>query len=115
MTAVKIKKVNPYPIKAALAGAAGTIAGKIVKLTQVGFLVETEKALSPGQQFTIQFELPVMVTPIAAVGVVVKVYSRYGGVPGQSKSHALNEIHFKSLSDDQSQRIYHFLSTIKQI
>ena len=114
MTAVKVKKINPYPINTTLTGTAGPMQGKIVKLTQVGFLVETEKGLGLGQQFTLLFELPVMVVPITVVGVVVKVYSRYGGVPGQSKSHSLNEIHFKSLSEELTQRIYQFLVTIKQ-
>ncbi len=114
MAAVNVKKVNPYPISATLTGSSGPIKGNIEKLSKVGFLVETEKGLGLGQQFSVQFELPVMLTPINIIGVVVKVYTQYGGSSGGQKSHSLNEIHFKSLSKEQSQSIYRFLVTIKQ-
>jgi hypothetical protein len=115
MVAQRVKKVTAYPISATLTGPSGAIKGNIVKLTKVGFLIETEKSLTVSGQFTVSFELPVSLETVTCVGVVVKVYSRYGGEPGKLKSHALNEIHFKSLSGEQSQRIHQFLVKIKQV
>src|SRR5687768_10909137 len=99
MTATKVKKVSPYPITASLTGPESLV-GKIAKLTSIGVLCETEKPLVLGQQFTVVFTLPVVGRTIQAMGIVIKTYARYGGEPGKSKSHSLNEIHFRNLGDE---------------
>jgi len=114
MTAVKIKKVTAYPITTSLTGPTGTFSGQILKLTSVGLMCETEKTLAPGQQFTLNFTLPAFNKVIQTVVVVVKTYARYGGEPGKSTSHGLNEMHFRSLPEDQRMAIAQFVNTIKQ-
>jgi hypothetical protein len=114
MAAVKVKKVSPYPIAATLSGSE-TLAGRIAKLTSVGILCETEKPLQVGQQFTVVFTLPVVGRTVQAMGVVIKTYARYGGEPGKSKSHSLNEIHFRNLGDEDHKAVHNFLTSIRQV
>ena len=114
MSAQKVRKISPYPIPATLTGEE-TMAGKIAKLTNVGVLCETEKPLQPGQQFTLAFTLPVIGRTVQAVGVVIKTYARYGGEPGKSKSHSLNELHFRNLGDEDKIAVHNFLTAIRQV
>jgi hypothetical protein len=114
MTAVKVKKVSPYPIAVALTGPESA-QGRAMKLTTVGLLVETDRPLPLGGQFTLGFVIPVLNRAVQTVGVVIKTYARYGGEPGKSKSHTLNEIHFKSLGEEDKIAIQSFLSAIHQV
>ncbi len=114
MAAARVKKVNPYPIPATLT-AKDSVQGRIAKLTTVGFLIETERPLGLGHQFTINFVIPVINKAVQTVGVVIKTYARYGGEPGKSKSHTLNEIHFRNLGEEDRVAVNQFLSTIRQI
>src|SRR3954471_9327826 len=114
MAATKIKKVSPYPIAATLTGTE-SMTGRIAKLTNVGILCETERPLQVGQQFTIAFTLPVVGRTVQAMGVVIKTYARYGGEPGKSKSHSLNEMHFRNLGDEDRIAVHNFLTSIRQV
>ena len=114
MAAKKIKKVSPYPIPVVLTGAE-TVQGRIPKLTNVGFLVETERPLTLGTQLSITFVLPVLNKNIQATGVVIKTYARYGGEPGKEKSSMLNEIHFKTILEEDRVAVTKFLVTIRQV
>lgn len=115
MGSLKVKKVSPYPIPVTIAGTSATFTGRIGKLTTVGVLVETDKPLGLGQQFNLTFTIPVINKAIQAVGVVIKTYARYGGELGKTKSHTLNEIHFRSLGDEQRIAIHSFLLSIRQV
>ena len=109
-----VKKVSPYPITVTLTGGE-TMTGRIAKLTSVGVLCETEKPLRPGQQFTMAFTLPVIGRTVQAAGVVIKTYARYVGESGKSKSHSLNELHFRNLGDEDKIAVQKFLTAIRQV
>src|SRR5690349_21854120 len=91
-----VKKVSAYPILAQITSPTATYSGKIIKLTMVGILVETEAHLGIGQQFNVNFHLPVSNANILAVMVVVKAYSRHSGELGINKNHHMIELHFRS-------------------
>jgi len=114
MSAAKVKKVSPYPITVTLTGK-DAIQGQIAKLTTVGFLVETERALGLGQNLGVKFVIPVINKAVEVVGVVIKTYARYGGEPGKSKSHTLNEIHFRNLKEEDKLAVSKFVGSIRQV
>jgi hypothetical protein len=111
---VNIKKISPYPISAALNGRYGTTPGRIVKITNVGFLIETLASVSVGDQFTVSFVIPVHEKKIETAVVVIKTYLRHGGELGKSSTEHLNELHFKTLGEDHKLSIQQFLTAIKQ-
>lgn len=110
---VKVKKVSAYPIDADLVGKAESQKGRIVKLTNIGLLIETQKALQLGEHLSIRFVLPVHEKNIDGEVVVIKTYIRHGGEGGQSGSHHLNELHFRAMSDGQKLDVHRFLASIK--
>jgi len=111
--AVKSKKVSAYPIEGQLAKASEVIKGRIVKVTNVGVLIETQKAVALGDQFTVRFSLPVFETKIESAVVVIKTYMRHGGAAGAS--HHLNELHFRDLEQAMKLEIHRFITKIKQV
>lgn len=105
------KKVSPYPISVQLEG----FAGKIVKLTTTGFLVETSQPLQVNKVYESQFILPVMNVTVVFKGIVVKTYDRFRGGLGESQANLkLAEISFKSLGSGNKEQINHFMVKIGQ-
>lgn len=114
MSAATVKKVTPYPIPITVTKGSDTVSGRIAKLTNVGLLAETEKPLSLGQQYSVTFTIPVINRTVQVAVVVIKTYARYGGEPGKTRSHTINELHFRNLSDEYKISIHSFLSSIRQ-
>ncbi len=131
---VRIKKVNAYPIPITMKSATETHTGKIVKITDVGFLAEFHApTLKPGEKFECAFELPVLHAAISEYVVLVKLYTQWapgthGGPPAaapvtkeppapagsQASSHVLHlcELHFLSLSITNRAQIVAFVNQL---
>ncbi len=108
------KKVKPYPIECVLTGKAQPVNGKIVKLTEVGFLVNVGREFFRTLEvFTVDFLLPVSKDAISSQVKVITTYDNYKEPNGASSR--LIEMQFTHLPDAQSKSIYNFLVAIKQI
>jgi hypothetical protein len=105
-------RAQAFPIPVQLSGSHGTHNAKIQRLTSLGCLIEIEKPLGMGHHYTLTFVLPGYHEQITAVGVVVKAYTGLGGEPGKSKSHTLDELHFKPLSDHHRTLIDNFVKVV---
>ena len=113
MSAVKVKKVKPYPIVAQLAGPSGAGPGQILKLVMKGFIVDMQsKVLKVGDIYQVTFELPVLRVVIDQFAKVMKTYDRVNS--GSQAIERLAEFHFTALSDEQTKKIYSFLTAIHQ-
>lgn len=130
---VVIKKVSPYPIDAVVAKNGATRPGRIVRITQNGFLLETDEIYMVGKVYEVQFQLPAFRSALQVSAKVVKSYNRMvmasAEVPSSGeattkpdsstksglKSEKLVEMHFVSLSDLQNEAIYKFLRATKQV
>jgi hypothetical protein len=132
---VRIKKVSAYPIPITMKSATETLAGKIVKITDVGFLAEFHApTLKPGEKFECAFELPVLHAAISEPVVLVKLYTQWAAgtqtapspspAPAakeaapppnsQASSHVLHlcELHFLSLSITNRAQIVAFVNQL---
>ena len=116
MSAAKVivKKVAAYPIPVQLQDRNGVTPGNIVKLTQVGALVETVRNLPLGSNYTLTFALPLLEHSVSCSGIVVKGYTRFGGLVEGMKSNALNEIQIKNISETDRGYIVEFLNQLKR-
>lgn len=124
---VKVKKVKAYPFPLQIMTDSGVIQGQVVKLTLQGFLAEVpSSALQTGEKVQVSFELPVLHAVINEPGVMVKLYTQWGGRgqtqgPAEASSAASNvhhlhliEIHFKPLSIAGSESISTFLRSLNK-
>lgn len=115
---VIIKKVHAFPFKLDFKSETLSFIGYVVKLTQQGFLFETEvNSLKPGMKFTSIFELPLIHQIIETETIVVKIYNHYPATlvhPSGQKNINLIEMHFKLLTKDQNDHIYEFLKLVQK-
>lgn len=132
-TEVKVKKVNAYPISAALTTLMGPAQANILKLTLVGFIAEIKTPyLKVGEKLEVSFEIPVTHKQIKQQCVVIKLYNQWRppedaktpqegantpapvDVPGHKPGTVqhLAEIHFKPLTQDARRAINDFLKKI---
>lgn len=120
--APQVKKVRAFPIPVNLTlGAAGTspaappIPMNIVKLTQQGFLAETQVAsMKLGEKGQVQFEIPVSHDAINEACVIVKHYSHWVEKDGGQVPGFLIEAHFHQLSEAALKKITSFLSSLRR-
>ncbi|MDX9732166.1 MAG: PilZ domain-containing protein [Bdellovibrionales bacterium] len=115
MAEPKIKKVKPYPFRAELKDAGGTQEVSVVKLTKQGMLFEAPGTkLQPGDKIEVAFTIPVLGGAVAAVGVVIKLYSQLVGATGARGSMSLVEAHFRAISPTAMEHISSFLEQTGQ-
>lgn len=84
----------------------GGKAGKILKLVQTGFLVETAQPMLVGKMIKETFELPVIKTTVTFTGVVVSTYDQ--------ASKKIAEVTFKEIDPKSKKNIIDFLTKIRQ-
>lgn len=113
MNNTRVKKINAYPIDAALALAKGPATGKILKLTQIGFLIELASPfLQVGDKIEASFELPVTHKYIKENCLVIKIYNQHLGTLDHKVQH-IAEIHFKPLTAESRTAITAFLNLLR--
>lgn len=112
---VVTKKHRPYPIEIVLRSQGIEVKGRIVKLVEIGFLMEHEFPIKVHQLFDFTFNLPVQRTPLSGQGVVVKTHDQFRGELGKDKNYHIAELHFKDLHPQKLYAITQFLKAIKQI
>ncbi len=109
---VQVKKVQAYPIAASLALANGPAQGKILKLTQMGFLIELATPfLQAGDKLEVTFETPVLHKTVKETCVVIKLYNKHTGSKEGGVQH-IAEIHFKPLTPVGKTAITSFLNLL---
>ncbi len=113
--ASKVVKVRPYPIAAQLKGEVHELKGNVVKLTQIGFLIECEVPLKVGSRYQVRFEIPVYHHLIETEMVVIKTHDEFRGSLGDQRNYRLAELHFKNLSVLHLKFVTDFLRTIQQV
>ena len=108
-------KVAPYPIAISILRSEGMplLAGAILKLTDVGFLMRVDETQFYKVAETLQqvsFELPVLGTRVRSAGKVVKTYDGLESMTkaGLKKMKTI-EVHFLNLSDENKRNIHSFL------
>lgn len=112
----QVKKVRAFPIAATLSlGAHPPIPIKIVKLTQQGFLAESQTAsMKLGEKGQAQFEIPVTHDVINESCVIVKHYSHWVEKDGGQAPGFLIEAHFQQLSEAALKKITSFLNSLRR-
>jgi hypothetical protein len=109
---VQVKKIPAYPIPAALVLANGPAQGKILKLTQTGFLIElATQFLQAGDKIEVTFETPVQHKTVKESCVVIKLYNQHRGSKEGGVQH-IAEIHFKPLTHEGKTAITNFLNLL---
>ena len=100
-----------YPFAAQV----GSQAGRIQKLNLRGFMCETQKPLNVGDEFQVNFSLPIMGNRVMAPCIVVKTYDYILSDKkiNQGKTSLLSEIHFKSITSDVQKVLSEFLKRYK--
>ncbi len=116
--AVRVKKVRPYPIPATISGGEKPLSGNLIKLTQMGFLIEVgANFMKVGEKYQVAFDIPMANWNVHEGVVVVKSYNQFGGAVGAAAGGSLVrvlEMHFRSLSSASKEHIVDFLTKIKQ-
>lgn len=117
---VKVVKVQPYPFPIDLHIGGQVAKGSVLKLVQKGAIVRTELAvLKVGDEFQVNFELPVHKTQINLLAKVVKTYDRalvkVDPAHPDQKVERLAELLFKNIDNAQIRSIYNFLVAIRQV
>lgn len=108
-----VKKVQPYPIAVKVAGAEQTNDGKIVRLAERGFILDTHRVVyKTGTRWQVEFEVPVLHYRVMVECKVIKTYDRFGGPNGTER---MAEFHFINLTDEQRKVIREFLVKINQV
>ncbi len=113
-TSNQVKKVAPYPIHIEIVQAEGVppLNGHILKLTDIGFLmrVNTVHFYKVGENYHINFELPVVNFPVKTVVKVIKTYDAMEAVNKRQTTKAYTiEMHFKALPTQDRLNINNFL------
>jgi hypothetical protein len=112
---VVVKRVSAYPINADVEiSTTSKQLGQVIKVSQNGCLIETMRGLPLGTSLTVTFTLPLSDYVVKAIGIVVKVYTRHGGLINGQKAMGLNEIQLKSLKPEDQEAIVSFLNAIKK-
>lgn len=110
---VNVKHVAPYPIAIRITKAEGQppVAGAIVKMTEVGFLMKVDgsQLYKVGEVLHLYFELPAIHAPIQTDGKVIKTYDGYETTGRNQVKICTIEVHFKSLSDSQRANVENYL------
>ncbi len=109
-----LKKVSAYPMNADVEVGTAKQLGQVIKVSQTACLVETVRGIPPGTSLSVTFTLPISEHTVKAIGVVVKVYTRHGGLINGQKSMGLNEVQLKSLTPEDQAAIVEFLNAIKK-
>ena len=114
-----IKKIAPYPIPAQVTKAQGQPIFKadIVKLTDFGFLakVDVTHFYKVGENYEIQFSIPVTLESISGPVKVMKTYDAIESIVGSEKLKMYTvEMHFTQISETQRRHILSFLIKIGQ-
>ncbi len=109
-----VKKVSPYPIAVELWKVEGQPkwAGSIVKMTEIGFLmkVETLKFYKVGEDFHLEFKLPVVSAVIRCLGKVIKTYDALEAVSAKQTTKLYTvEIHFKNMIEQEKHSVMQYL------
>lgn len=122
---VIVKKVKAYPIAAKISVDATSAEGRIVKLTEQGFLIEVQLPnCKPGDKAKIDFELPVLHHVIQETCILIKLYNQFierqspeslnqaakaSTAGGPARYYQLAEFHFMSLSSANRTKILSFV------
>lgn len=103
----EIKKVKAFPFPISIKIGTHVVQGQVLKMTTAGIMVETSSGLvAVGDKLEAEFTLPVMKNLISFNGLVVKFYNQAGGL-------RIAEIHFKSLSEANKEKVLHYLTAAK--
>ena len=119
MTNVRVVKKQPYPFSALIVKTPGAppLRGQILKVTDIGFLIEvgSEHFFKVGDNHSVEFDVPSTHVTVEAPIKVIKTYDmmtvQEAGAIG--KVYTV-EMHFRSLEDDEKNAIHHFLKKIGQ-
>jgi hypothetical protein len=118
MPADKVVKVKPYPIDIQFLRGEGqpVWSGRIVKLTERGFLVEmaSELFIKVGDELQCIFSFPTLGGSVQGPVKVVKTYSPQAKTRLSLEKFRLIEMHFKKLASADRTRIQIFLEKIRQ-
>jgi len=100
---VQVKRVAPYPISVQINKGEGQpfMHGQIVKMTEIGFLMQTDLThfYKVSEIYNFYFQFPVINKEIRTPGVVVKTYDAMEIIGKSQTKMRTIEIHFKALSD----------------
>lgn len=112
---VKINKIKPYPIEVRLVLGPDTVKAEIVKLTEIGILVDIgSNIVNVGSNYECQFVIPVYKTFVKSEIKTIKTYDHYAGSAGDSSSKRIAEFHFLNCPDEYLKAIYRFMRAIGQ-
>ncbi|PIS11692.1 MAG: hypothetical protein COT73_02645 [Bdellovibrio sp. CG10_big_fil_rev_8_21_14_0_10_47_8] len=114
-----VKKVAPYPFSVVITDKNGgaPLRGQVVKLTDFGFLMKVEALhfYQVGQNYHVEFSIPVMHMDVLADVKVMKTYDAFEAVSKVEKAKLYTvEMHFLNLPTDKKQGILQFLQKIGQ-
>ena len=112
---VKVSKIRPYPIEVGIFTEKGAVKADIVKLTELGILVDIgAHIVSVGATYECQFVIPVYKVFVKCNIKTVKTYDHYVGTPESPSSKRIAEFHFLNCSDKDLKAIYRFMTAIGQ-
>lgn len=110
---VIVKKVNPYPFDITLDREGRKINGKVLKITLVGLLMDSDgQVMKVGAQWQATFRLPAQREDFIITCKVMKTYDTITKDPSLSKKMA--EVHFIKPSEGLKEAIKAFVNKIKQ-
>ncbi len=112
---VKVVKVKPYPFPAEIFKQEGAppLKVKILKLTEIGFLLRAEKDqfFKVGQNLSIRFFLPVLQRTISTNVKVIKTYDILDQqISGAMEKRYTVEMHFRALETEHKQWVLDFIA-----
>lgn len=112
---VKVVKVKPYPFPAEIFKQEGAPPSKvkILRLTEIGFLLRAEKDqfFKVGQNLSIRFFLPVLHRTITTSVKVIKTYDILDQqISGALEKRYTVEMHFRGLETEHKQWILDFIA-----
>ena len=111
---VKVVKVRPYPIRCQLKHADGSapISCEIMRLEIMGFIFKAQnRYFKTGDEYTCEFELPVLHKKVSEL---VKVIKTYEAASGGSDRPVTVQVHFKDHLHKSEDAIRQFIFKIGQ-
>jgi hypothetical protein len=111
---VKVVKIHPYPFPIYFQREGKPVRAEVLKLAQKGAIIRVQDVfLKVGEEFPVEFEIPVHKASVQTAAKVMKTYDR--ALLQEKGVERLAELYFTHITQVQIRSIYKFLVAIKQV